>query len=275
MDRGMIARSTPTARIKFLGNPGQFVSSISTSSGWSNPPTQPILEDNEIHIWRAFLECETSVLHGLNASLAPDEKTRAARFVFQRNRNRFIAARGILRKLLGAYMHQPALDLNFTYGPDGKPALRVNEGEPSIHFNLSHSHGLAVYAISTHREVGIDVEAIRPGVAGEEIAGRFFSKRELAELHSLPREFRDEGFFLCWTRKEAYLKAQGSGMGIPLDSFEVSLTPGQPEVLRSADCSRWSLRSLQPAPEYVGAVVGEGSDWELRLWHFREGGQFL
>jgi 4'-phosphopantetheinyl transferase len=207
-------------------------------------------------------------LQGLEASLAPDEKIRAARFVFQRDRDHFIAARGILRILLGAYVHQPASTLNFTYGLDGKPALRVNEGEPSIHFNLSHSHGLAVYAISNHREVGIDVEAIRPGVAGEEIAGRFFSTSELAELHSLPREFRDEGFHLCWTRKEAYIKATGSGMRNPLNSFDVSLTPGQPELLRCTDSGRWTLRSFQPAPGYVGAVVGEGTDWRLRLWNW-------
>jgi 4'-phosphopantetheinyl transferase len=126
-----------------------------------------------------------------------------------------------------------------------------------------------VYAFAHRRKIGIDVEAIRPEVARRDIAEHSFSSRELAELHALPPELQDEGFFLCWTRKEAYIKARGSGMGIPLDSFEVSLTPGQPEELRIPDKSCWSLRSLQPAPGYVGAVVGEGTDWKVRLWDWR------
>jgi 4'-phosphopantetheinyl transferase len=237
-------------------------------SNWSSSPNDLRLESDAIHVWRATLDCDSSVLHRLEAVLAPDEKSRAARYIFQRDRDHFIVARGILRTILGAYAQRSAADLTFTYEPEGKPALRLIGGEPSIRFNLSHSHGLAVYAFSNQREVGIDVEAIRPNIAEDEIAGRVFSASELAEFHALPLELKNIGFFHCWTRKEAYVKARGSGMGIPLDSFEVSLTPGQPEVLRSADSNRWSLRSLQPAPGYVGAVVGEGKGWDLRLWNW-------
>jgi 4'-phosphopantetheinyl transferase len=235
-------------------------------TNWSSPPNELRLEHDAIHVWRASLDCDIGLLKRLEASLAPDEKSRAARYVFQQDRDHFIAARGILRTILGAYVHRPTANLRFTYGPEGKPALQLIGGEPSIRFNLSHSHGLAVYAFSNQREVGIDVEAIRRNIARDEIAGRVYSVPELAEFHALPLELKNKAFFLCWTRKEAYIKARGSGMGIPLDSFEVSLTPDQPEVLRSADSSRWTLRSLQPAPEYVGAVVGEGSNWVLRLW---------
>jgi 4'-phosphopantetheinyl transferase len=161
--------------------------------------------------------------------------------------------------------------VEFTYGAAGKPALFLAGSEPSIHFNLSHSHGLAVYAFARRREVGIDVEAIRPKIARKEIADHSFSSRELAELQALPQELQDEGFFLCWTRKEAYIKARGSGMGIPLDSFEVSLTPGRPEELRSPDRHCWRLRSLEPAHGFVGAVVGEGTDWGMRLWDWNGG----
>ena len=233
---------------------------------WSKPLAEPRLEESDVHVWRAFLECESSVLQRLEDSLAPDEKSRAAQFVFVRDRDHFIAARGILRALVGAYVGRSAAQVEFTYEAGGKPGLSLGAAKPPIRFNLSHSHGLAVYAFAHRREVGIDVEAVRPEVAGEEIAERFFSAGELAELRSLPRELRNEGFFLCWTRKEAYIKARGSGIGIPLDSFDVSLTPGQPEVLRSIDSSRWGLRSLRPAPGYLGAVVGEGKDWGLRLW---------
>lgn len=237
-------------------------------SNWSNSPKDLTLESDAIHVWRATLDCDSSALLGLEALLSPDEKSRAARYIFQRDRNHFIVARGILRRILGVYVQRPAAGLTFTYEPEGKPALRLIGREPSIRFNLSHSHGLAVYAFSNQREVGIDVEAIRPNIGEDEIAGRAFSAPELAELDALPLELRNIGFYHCWTRKEAYIKASGSGMGIPLDSFEVSLTPGQPEVLRSVDSSRWSLRSFQSSPGYVGAVVGEGKGWDLRLWNW-------
>jgi 4'-phosphopantetheinyl transferase len=239
-------------------------------SNWSSPPKDLRLESDAIHVWRATLDCESSVLHRLETLLSPDEKSRAARYIFQRDRDHFVVARGILRTILGIYIQRPAADLRFSYEPEGKPALRLTRGETAIRFNLSHSHGLAVYAFSNQREVGIDVEAIRSNIAEDELASRVFSAPELAEFHSLPGELQNLGFFHCWTRKEAYIKARGSGMGIPLDSFEVSLTPGQPEVLRSADSTRWSLYSIQPAPGYVGAVVGEGKGWELRLWNWMD-----
>ena len=125
-------------------------------------------------------------------------------------------------------------------------------------FNLSHSHGLAVYAFALGREVGIDLEPIRPDFVSDDIAGRYFSTQELNELRALSPESGLEGFFLCWTSKEAYVKARGEGLQIPLESFSVSLTPGQREVLESADSSRWGLHSFQPAPRYVAAIVGEG-----------------
>ncbi len=137
-----------------------------------------------------------------------------------------------------------------------------------MRFNISHSHGLAVLAFARNREIGIDLEPIRPEFAGEEIAERYFSAQELAELRALPAALRPEGFFLCWTRKEAYVKARGLGLQVPLDSFSVSLTPGQPEILQSVDSARWSLRSFAPAPNFVAAIVEEGQDWHPRYWNW-------
>jgi 4'-phosphopantetheinyl transferase len=233
---------------------------------WSAALTESELIEAEICVWRASLDCEPAALRRFEAELTPDEKSRAARFRIARDRDHFIAARGILRELLGGYLHRFPADLEFDYGPSGKPALRTGGPSSPLRFNLSHSHGLAVYAFALGREVGIDLESIRPDFAGDDIAGRYFSTRELNELRALPSELRPEGFFLCWTRKEAYVKARGEGLQIPLESFSVSLTPGQPEVLESADSSRWSLRSFQPAPRYVAAVVGEGKAWTLRHW---------
>jgi 4'-phosphopantetheinyl transferase len=237
---------------------------------WATPKKELKLPEDEVHIWRTSLaDIEPGVLHRLEATLNPEEKSRAARFHFPRDRNYSVASRGILRELLGSYLKCTSTELEFRYGPQDKPALRTNDGESPIRFNLSHSHGLAAYAFSRAREVGIDVEMIRPDFAGDEIAERYFSGPELAELRALPPESRAEGFFLCWTRKEAYVKARGEGLQIPLGSFNVSLTPGQPEKLESSDSSRWSLYSFQPATQYVGAVVGEGKGWRLSKWDWK------
>ena len=237
---------------------------------WATPTKELRLTQGEIHLWRASLEdVERVVLHRLEATLNPEEKSRAARFHFSRDRDSFVASHGILHELLGSYLKRPATEIEFRYGPQDKPALRTNDGESPIRFNLSHSHGLAAYAFSCGREVGIDLEMIRPDFASDEIAEHYFSGMELTELRALPPELRVEGFFLCWTRKEAYVKAHGAGLQIPLASFNVSLTPAQPAKLRSSDSSRWSLYSFQPAPQYVGAVVGEGSECHLRHLEWR------
>src|SRR5277367_2823395 len=226
---------------------------------WSSPAATPGLADREIHVWRASLSTDEPTLRRLEATLADQEKARAARFIFERDRDRYIAARGIVRDLLGQYLRCAPQSIEFVYGPHGKPALAGAALRPAICFNLSHSHGLAVAAIGREREVGIDVELIRPAFAGQEIARRYFSAKEIAELIGLPAELRAEGFFLCWTRKEAYIKAKGDGLYIPLDSFDVSLTPGKPATLSSVDASHWSIEafnsSVLPDPSYAAAVV--------------------
>jgi 4'-phosphopantetheinyl transferase len=236
---------------------------------WSPAPASPTLHADEVHLWRASLNCDLPVLSRLEATLSPDETARANRFVLLKDRSHFVAARGILRELLGAYLRSSPANLQFSYGNHGKPALESKTSSSSLQFNLSHCGGLAVYAFSFGRRLGIDVEQIRPQLAGEDIARRYFATRELAELRTLPPRLQSEGFFLCWTRKEAYVKAQGGGLSIPLDSFTVSLTPGQPEDLQTEDSAQWSLHSLDPCPGYVAAVVGEGKDWRLRRWVWR------
>ena len=156
----------------------------------------------------------------------------------------------------------------------GKPALASAALRPEICFNLSHSHGLAVVAIGQEREVGIDVELIRAEFASEAIAKRYFSAKEIDELSGLPAELRTEGFFLCWTRKEAYIKAKGDGLQIPLDSFDVSLSPGRPATLSSVDEPRWGIESFVPSlvseRRFAAAVVAEGKDWIARYFEWKQ-----
>jgi len=241
--------------------------------GWVAPPELVELGENEIHVWRVHLDdCDEAALLRFEATLAPGETARANRFRFQSDRSAFVATRGILRDLLGRYVKRAAAQIEFEYGPQGKPALRRESSGKSVQFNVSHAHGVALLAFAIGRNVGVDVELVRPDFATQEIAERYFSRPEVMELRKLPPSVQDEGFFLCWTRKEAYIKARGEGLSIPLKSFQVSLTPGRPERLQAADSSRWNLRSLRPGPQHVGAIVGEGQDWQVRGWHWRPGG---
>jgi 4'-phosphopantetheinyl transferase len=236
---------------------------------WITPHEHPALHHGELHIWRASLECAPAVLCGLETTLCAAETARAARFHFPRDRNYFVAGRGILRSLLGAYLRKSPESLKFIYGPQDKPALEIQDPSSPVNFNLSHSHGLAVYAFALVREVGVDVELIRPEFVSDDIAERYFSPSELEELRALPQDLRAEGFFNCWTRKEAYVKARGEGLQISLKDFDVSLTPGKAPELESVDSSRWSLRSFEPAPSYVAAVVAEGKDLKLLHWDWK------
>jgi len=245
------------------------VSTDSKTVVWSPAPATLNLGANEVHVWCASLDCDRAVLSRLEGTLSSDEIARASRFVLTTDRNHFVVARGILRNLLGAYLMLSPASLQFNYGKYGKPALQTKACNSPLQFNLSHSSGLAMYALSLGRRLGIDVERIRPQLAVEDIARRYFAQRELADLKALPSQLRAEGFFLCWTRKEAYVKAHGAGLSIPLDSFAVSLTPGRPAELQSADSAQWSLRSFEPSPGSVAAIVGEGKDWQTLHWSWR------
>ncbi len=139
---------------------------------------------------------------------------------------------------------------------------------PSLRFNLSHSHGLALFAFCLKHEVGVDLEKIRPEIALEGIENDFFSSREKEELASLPSTLRPEAFFLGWTRKEAYVKAHGMGLQASLQDFDVSLTPDRPAELHSADKKKWRLYSLNPGEGFVGALVVEGQEHQLRFFEF-------
>jgi 4'-phosphopantetheinyl transferase len=239
-------------------------SSAMEALSWSGHAQNFVLQENDVHVWLASLDVDPQERTRLSSYLNKDEISRAERFVFPRDRNRFIVARGRLRELLGEYLHCPPNAVQFKTGRYGKLSL-LDDRDP-LRFNLSHSHGLALYGFCVGREIGIDTEKIRIGFASEGIAERYFSATEQRELLELPEELRDTAFFLCWTRKEAYIKAHGDGLQIPLDSFDVSLKPGEPAALRSADSSRWSILSFTPAPEFVAAIIVEGEIRSIGFW---------
>jgi 4'-phosphopantetheinyl transferase len=238
------------------------------------------LEAGEIHVWTVPLDPAPAIVERLAGSLAADEWERARRFRFDRHRRRYQVGRGVLRELLGAYLGMPAREVVFSYGPRGKPFL----GGPaagSLSFNLSNSHELALVGLLRGPEIGVDVEFLKPMPDLEQIAERFFSASERTALRGLPAERKREGFFNCWTRKEAYLKAVGEGLAAPLDSFDVTLIPGDPPRMLTLKgdaerARRWFYRCFRPASDYIGALAlegidgfaGEGGAWKVRTYRF-------
>jgi len=198
-----------------------------------------------------------------SATLLSDrERERAGRFAFDPDRNRFIVARALLRQLLAARLGVRPEAVELASGARGKPALAGRFATSDLRFNVSHCKDVAVYALSSGREVGVDVEAVRTLPDADDVAARWFSPREYATYRALEPGDRALGFFQCWTRKEAFIKALGDGLFHPLDRFDVSLAPGEPaQILRVADVPgdrcRWRLEGFSPVPGFVAAVVTE------------------
>ncbi len=228
------------------------------------------LQADAIHVWKASLAHDLSGLETLQGLLAADEVNRACRFHFARDRHRFIAGRGQLRILLGHYLGQPPESIHFDYSAYGKPCVRNEKG---LHFNLSHAGDMALYAFAYQAEIGVDIEAIKTDFPVEDISQHYFSTTEISALSRLPDELKHRAFFTCWTRKEAYIKASGEGLSIPLDSFDVSLTPGEPASLlatrdQPTEADEWSLFDLQPGPGYAAALAIRGHHWQISLWDY-------
>ncbi len=246
----------------------------SIARDWQLPPANLSLSGDAVHVWRANLDQPAQIREQLAASLSADELQRAERFYFDRDRHRFAVGRGILRTILARYLNKEPRELEFCYGSRGKPALATAEREGRLCFNVSHSGGLALYAIARDREVGIDVEQIREMPDAVAIAARFFSERENAALRAGAAEQRLQAFFHAWTRKEAYLKAIGDGLAQPLSSVEVSLTPGEPAkpIAIAGDraaASRWAIADLTPAPGFAGAIATQAGDFSIACWQWQ------
>jgi 4'-phosphopantetheinyl transferase len=235
------------------------------------------LTGRTVHVWPVSTLAPDAAVERFRPLLAPDETDRAGRFRFERLQRSFILARGALRVLLGRYLNTAPGEIDFSYGVKGKPALAAPN---RLQFNASHSGDLALFAFTTDCEVGVDVEAIRPMRDIEDVAKRFFCAEETAELRSLPDGQREHGFFLCWTRKEAYIKATGDGLSTPLDAFRVSLRPGEAAALVHLErdpiaAQAWTLHDLTPAHGYAAALAYRDSPRPLETFPFLNPKQLL
>lgn len=238
---------------------------------WQTPPVDLSLGAGEAHVWLGALDVPPEKLLELRALLHADELARADRFLQPHHRAHSAAARGYLRILLGRYLEVAPRSVELQFNPFGKPSLAGALVAHGLRFNVSHSHGLALFAFTRRREVGVDIEKIRPEFATSEIAARFFSAAESARLRTLAPDQQPRAFFECWTRKEAYIKARGDGLSRRLDSFEVAFGPGvAPAILAASDepnaAVRWVMYDLQPPEGYCGALIVERPGVAVACW---------
>jgi 4'-phosphopantetheinyl transferase len=240
---------------------------------WPAPPPKPALTADEVHVWRIALNEPTPNVQDLQNLLASDEKSRADRFRFDKDRQHFVVVRGLLRVILARYLDLKPSQLRFIYSDYGKPALAPASTTRGLSFNLSHAHELALVAVTRDRLLGIDLEHIRPIPEIEQITERIFSPQEKEMFRAPVGTEKLELFFQYWTLKEAFIKASGEGLSLPLDQFKVGPILDESAPLLSVkgdpqEASRWSLRKLTPAPGYVAALAVEGQGWRLAQWHY-------
>lgn len=232
--------------------------------------TAPLaLPEDEVQLWRVDLEAVRPNESRWQKLLSEDESARAARFHFSRDRQSFVASRAILRIILAGYLASDPAELTFSYSAKEKPSLAAAHTGGGVQFNVSHSGKIAMLAFTRHREIGVDVEQVRRDFELDSIAARFFSAHEQVQLAALPFEDRISAFFRCWTRKEAYIKATGDGLSLPLTQFDVSLGMEDANALLATrpdgwEAGRWLLREVPTNPGYIAAICVRGLNWKLK-----------
>ena len=264
----------PIKSADFSSNAGPrkcFNSVMTGQANWVAPPHQPELGSDDVQIWSACLDVPADTHRLLRALLNPEERARADRFLQPVHRIHNAAGRGWLRSLLARYLEAAPQSIEFRFNEHGKPSLAGIHESSRLRFNISHSHGFALFAFARDRELGVDLEKIRLDRSFQRIAERFFAPGETARLRSIPAAQQAQAFFECWTRKEAYIKARGKGLSLPLDSFQVEFGPGAAPALLQArgepDApARWALFDLEPFPEFAGAIAVERPLRKLYCW---------
>ncbi len=237
----------------------------------------PMLREDHVDVWKAALDVNEARLVYFHQFLSRDEQTKSDHMRSKKVRDRFVASRALLRMILSMYLKEKPHALHFQVNDHGKPSL-IHQEYTGITFNMSHSHGMALYAVGLKRALGVDIEKIRVNLDMEGISKRYFSPREYEDLRALPEDQKKYGFFNCWTRKEAFIKAKGTSLASSIRSLGVSLTPGESAALLeylpdSDEIGKWSLIDLNVATDYAAALVVEGQGVELSVRQWTQGSE--
>lgn len=231
---------------------------------------------DEVHVWLTRTAWPAACIGALTEILAPEEQQKAKRFRFQQDAERHIISRALVRLLLGHLLNTRPESLRFRYNGFGKPSISQAQNKRSLQFNVSHSGDLILIALAVDSQVGVDVERVREDLDIESIAKHLFSAHERADLAALSSDQRHQGFFRCWSRKEAFIKARGEGLSLPGHRFDVTLNPGEPAGLLAtrpdpSEASRWVIRDVHVGRHHVAAIAKEGRGCRLDTieWHPR------
>jgi 4'-phosphopantetheinyl transferase len=235
---------------------------------WSFAPDHPQLKKQDVHLWLVQLDDPRLDIECCEELLAAGERDRASRFKFKRDRRRYLVAHAALRSILARYLLVSSRDLEFSSGARGKPKLAPLPGTDTLAFNLSHSHEVALVAVSRQGEIGVDVEYVKRDFPFQAVAERFFSPKEIAALTGLPSQLQSVAFFKCWTSKEAFLKAKGTGLFGELDEVNIILTDHE-AVRVNGTLTDWALSEITINKNYVAAIVVEAGEHELSCYHWR------
>lgn len=235
---------------------------------WPFPPdTIPPLGRN-VHVWAVALDDPGFESARRRNPLSPEEQAQASRFRFERDQKRYVIAHAALRAILARYTSEEPANLKYVDGQSGKPKLASPWAASGLEFNLSHSHERALVAVNSGAEVGVDIEFVRADFKFHEIASHFFTKREVAALRELPEELQRHAFYKCWTSKEAFLKARGTGLSGKLDEVEITLA-GERRIQIHAHVAGWSLIPLHSGDEYESALVIESRAAEIVCYRWQ------
>ncbi len=236
---------------------------------WRKPTEEAYILGKNVHIWLIKYDQSNHLLSAAKHILSDEEKRRADRFHFDIDHKRFSMTRTLLKIILGNCLSKPSQDIQFIFNKHGKPMLADSGNE--IHFNVSHSGNLGMIAISNISKIGIDVEQFRNEMITENIAKRFFSKLEVEEFLKLAEDEKLQGFFNCWTRKEAFIKAVGLGLSLPLNAFDVTLKPNEPARLvavryKNEIATNWTLTDIKLKNGYASAFIIKAKSFSKKFW---------
>ncbi|MFT5351512.1 MAG: 4'-phosphopantetheinyl transferase [Planctomycetota bacterium] len=238
---------------------------------WDNIPADLQLEAKFIDVWHSRIDLPASQINKYIETLSEEELRRAEKFTFPDKYKEYVVSRGVLRNALAHVLKQSPSEFIFDYTDSKKPYLSRKYNDQEISFNLSHSHGRALIAISLDRQIGIDIEKVRPDIEHEKLAKRFFSEAEHKALMQCVVEKRLPAFFATWTRKEAFVKAVGKGIAFGLSEFDVNIDPEQRPKMQATrwdanDVNKWHMANIDTEKDYMATVVADGGDFQLRLW---------